>query len=151
MQKGLIDVVGQLFPKAHHRWCVGHKEANWAKTWRGGELKKLMWWSAWSIYTEEFEDQLKNMGSASEQAVKDLLWYPSKHWCRAYFDTVWKNFTCENNFTESFNKWILELQVGNEERIHVYYAHGEVSATFVRRCYWLLDKSMGALFKKDGL
>lgn len=34
------------------------------------------------------------------------------------------------------------LKVGNEERIHVYYAHGEDNSTFVRRCYWLLDKSL---------
>ncbi|KAM1723481.1 hypothetical protein COP2_022355 [Malus domestica] len=34
------------------------------------------------------------------------------------------------------------LKVGNEERVHVYYAHGEDSPTFVRRCYWLLDKSL---------
>ncbi|KAM3337436.1 hypothetical protein P3S68_031761 [Capsicum galapagoense] len=34
------------------------------------------------------------------------------------------------------------LKVGNEERIHVYYAHGEDSSTFVRRCYWLLDKTL---------
>lgn len=34
------------------------------------------------------------------------------------------------------------LKVGNEERIHVYYAHGEDSPTFVRRCYWLLDKTL---------
>ncbi|KAF5175820.1 Calmodulin-binding transcription activator [Thalictrum thalictroides] len=33
------------------------------------------------------------------------------------------------------------LKVGNEERIHVYYAHGEDSPSFVRRCYWLLDKT----------
>ncbi|XP_047319465.1 calmodulin-binding transcription activator 5-like isoform X2 [Impatiens glandulifera] len=33
------------------------------------------------------------------------------------------------------------LKVGNEERIHVYYAHGEDMPTFVRRCYWLLDKA----------
>ncbi|XP_023635492.1 calmodulin-binding transcription activator 5 isoform X3 [Capsella rubella] len=33
------------------------------------------------------------------------------------------------------------LKVGNEERIHVYYAHGNDNPTFVRRCYWLLDKS----------
>ncbi|XP_010487565.1 PREDICTED: calmodulin-binding transcription activator 6 [Camelina sativa] len=33
------------------------------------------------------------------------------------------------------------LKVGNEERIHVYYAHGEDKTTFVRRCYWLLDKA----------
>ncbi|KAJ0789383.1 putative transcription factor CG1-CAMTA family [Helianthus annuus] len=34
------------------------------------------------------------------------------------------------------------LKVGNDERIHVYYAHGEDQSTFVRRCYWLLDKSL---------
>ncbi|XP_073129164.1 calmodulin-binding transcription activator 6-like isoform X2 [Henckelia pumila] len=34
------------------------------------------------------------------------------------------------------------LKVGNEERIHIYYAHGEDKPTFVRRCYWLLDKSL---------
>ncbi|KAF1887591.1 hypothetical protein Lal_00040645 [Lupinus albus] len=33
------------------------------------------------------------------------------------------------------------LKVGNEERIHVYYAHGQDNTDFVRRCYWLLDKS----------
>ncbi|KAL5700921.1 hypothetical protein ACHQM5_026317 [Ranunculus cassubicifolius] len=32
------------------------------------------------------------------------------------------------------------LKVGNEEKIHVYYAHGEDNTGFVRRCYWLLDK-----------
>ncbi|KAI3687166.1 hypothetical protein L1987_80859 [Smallanthus sonchifolius] len=34
------------------------------------------------------------------------------------------------------------LKVGNDERIHVYYAHGEDQPTFVRRCYWLLDKNL---------
>ncbi|XP_059632783.1 calmodulin-binding transcription activator 5-like [Cornus florida] len=34
------------------------------------------------------------------------------------------------------------LKVGNEERIHVYYAHGQDEPTFVRRCYWLLDKTL---------
>ncbi|XP_060195395.1 uncharacterized protein LOC132624670 [Lycium barbarum] len=73
-------------------------------------MKKLIWWSAWSTYEEEFHDQLNSMGVVSEQAVKDLLWYPADHWCRAYFDTVRKNFSVENNFTESFNKWILEAR-----------------------------------------
>ena len=35
---------------------------------------------------------------------------------------------------------LVVMKVGNEERIHVYYAHGEDNTTFVRRCYWLLDK-----------
>ncbi|XP_038720181.1 calmodulin-binding transcription activator 5-like isoform X2 [Tripterygium wilfordii] len=34
------------------------------------------------------------------------------------------------------------LKVGNEERIHVYYARGEDNPNFARRCYWLLDKSL---------
>ncbi|KAF8401353.1 hypothetical protein HHK36_012287 [Tetracentron sinense] len=33
------------------------------------------------------------------------------------------------------------LKVGIEERIHVYYAHGQDNPNFVRRCYWLLDKT----------
>ncbi|XP_059283288.1 uncharacterized protein LOC132036896 [Lycium ferocissimum] len=43
MQKGLIDAVTHVLPKAHHRWCVRHIEANWSKMWRGIEMKKLMW------------------------------------------------------------------------------------------------------------
>ncbi|KAK8572062.1 hypothetical protein V6N13_047684 [Hibiscus sabdariffa] len=34
------------------------------------------------------------------------------------------------------------LKVGDAERIHVYYARGQENPTFVRRCYWLLDKSL---------
>ncbi|KAF8394646.1 hypothetical protein HHK36_020862 [Tetracentron sinense] len=37
------------------------------------------------------------------------------------------------------------LKVGNEERIHVYYAHGQDNPNFVRRCYWLLDKTQKQL------
>ncbi|OVA02553.1 IQ motif [Macleaya cordata] len=32
------------------------------------------------------------------------------------------------------------LKVCNQERIHVYYAHGQDIPNFARRCYWLLDK-----------
>nr|AXC59789.1 CAMTA transcription factor [Fraxinus velutina] len=34
------------------------------------------------------------------------------------------------------------LKVGDNERIHVYYARGEDNPNFVRRCYWLLDKTL---------
>ncbi|XP_047068881.1 calmodulin-binding transcription activator CBT [Lolium rigidum] len=33
-----------------------------------------------------------------------------------------------------------KLKIGNEERVHVYYARGEHNPNFFRRCYWLLDK-----------
>lgn len=43
----------------------------------------------------------------------------------------------------SFLIFLSFFQVGTEERIHVYYAHGEDNPKFVRRCYWLLDKYVG--------
>ncbi|XP_009621676.1 uncharacterized protein [Nicotiana tomentosiformis] len=111
MQKGLLDAISVIVPKANHRFCVRHIEANWAKkNKRGGEMRKMLWWCAWSTYDEDFKDQLKNLGSLSEQAVKDLLWYPPQSWCRAYFDTKCKNNMVDNNFTESFNFWILEAR-----------------------------------------
>lgn len=108
--QGLIGDGSALLPKAQHRWCAKHIEANWSKSWSGVQMKKMFWWYAWSTYGEEFEDQLKSMGSVSKKAVEGLLWYPPQHWCRAFFDTVCKNYSCENNFTESFNKWILEAR-----------------------------------------
>ncbi|RWW48979.1 hypothetical protein BHE74_00044910 [Ensete ventricosum] len=33
-----------------------------------------------------------------------------------------------------------KLKIGNEDRIHVYYARSEYDPNFYRRCYWLLDK-----------
>ncbi|KAJ4805771.1 calmodulin-binding transcription activator [Rhynchospora pubera] len=35
-----------------------------------------------------------------------------------------------------------KLKVGNDERVHVYYARGEDDPNFYRRCYWLLDKEL---------
>ncbi|XP_049414752.1 uncharacterized protein LOC125877524 [Solanum stenotomum] len=73
-------------------------------------MKKLMWWCAWSTYGEEFNDQLTILGTVSEMAAKELIGYPPQKWCRAYFDTKCKNQMVDNNFTESFNKWILEAR-----------------------------------------
>lgn len=73
-------------------------------------MEKLMWWCAWSTYEEEFNDQLTSLGTVSEKAAKELISYPRQKWCRAYFETKSKNEMVDNNFTESFNKWILEAR-----------------------------------------
>ncbi|XP_049386596.1 uncharacterized protein LOC125850800 [Solanum stenotomum] len=110
MQKGLLNAVTNVCPQANHRWCVRHIEANWSKNYRSGELKKLLWWCAWSTYEEEFKDQLTKMGELNKKAAKSLVSYPPEKWCRAYFDTKCKNFMVDNNFTESFNSWIVEAR-----------------------------------------
>nr|XP_009762227.1 PREDICTED: uncharacterized protein LOC104214272 [Nicotiana sylvestris] len=110
MQKGLMEAIKTVLPEAKHRFCVGHVESNWCKEYRGLEMKKLLWWSAWATYAEDFKDQLSKLGELKEAAVTVLLKYPPQSWCRAYFDTVYKNQGVGNNFTESFNSWILEAR-----------------------------------------
>ncbi|XP_049391435.1 uncharacterized protein LOC125855773 [Solanum stenotomum] len=111
MQKGLLEAVRTILPEAHQRYCAKHIEANWCKRWGKGELKKLLWWAAWSSFTEEFEDQLQEIKEVNGEAGQDLIdKYPPKAWCIAYLDTVCKNQVVDNNFTESFNAWILEAR-----------------------------------------
>ncbi|WMV13604.1 hypothetical protein MTR67_006989 [Solanum verrucosum] len=107
MQKGLLNAVENVLPLSNHRYCVRHVEANWMKRFRTGKMKKLMWWAAWCTYEEDFKDQLNALGALSEEAAKDLVKFPPQKWCRTYFDTVCKNQLVDNNFTESFNSWIL--------------------------------------------
>uniref|UniRef100_A0A3Q7G1B2 Transposase MuDR plant domain-containing protein n=1 Tax=Solanum lycopersicum TaxID=4081 RepID=A0A3Q7G1B2_SOLLC len=107
---GLIDAVVKVLPEAQHRYCVRHIESNWCRKWRSGQMRKLMWWCAWSSYVEEFKDQLNKLGKLSKDGARNLVKYPPKAWCRAYFDTQCKNMMVDNNFTESFNAWILEAR-----------------------------------------
>ncbi|WMV47622.1 hypothetical protein MTR67_041007 [Solanum verrucosum] len=110
MQKGVLDVVANVIPEAHHRLCMRHIKSNWCKKWRSGEEKKLMWWCAWNTYKEEFKGTLKVLGKVDEDLTSDLFHFPVIKWCRAYFDTQCKNVMVDNNFTESFNSWILEAR-----------------------------------------
>ena len=118
-----MDVVADVLPEAHHRFCMRHIESNWCKNWRSGEEKKLMWWCAWSTYKEEFKDTLKVLGKVDEDSASDILHFPVIKWCRTYFDTQCKNLMVDNNFTESFNSWILEARhksiIKNFEEIRV--------------------------------
>nr|XP_009792001.1 PREDICTED: uncharacterized protein LOC104239151 [Nicotiana sylvestris] len=89
MQNGLLEAVRIVLPLSNHRFCVRHIDANWSKRIRiSGEMKKYLWWSAWSTYEEDFKDQLKNLGELSVDIVKELLRYPPQNWCRSYFDTL---------------------------------------------------------------
>ncbi|XP_075112533.1 uncharacterized protein LOC107802516 [Nicotiana tabacum] len=126
-QKGLIETVQNVLPDSHHRFCVKHIEANWCKRWRTDEFKKLLWWSAWSSYEEDFKDQLKSIGELSKEADESLLMYPPRAWCRAYFDTMCKNQKVENNFTESVNAWLVEASPHSLKIYNEYFKIGTTS------------------------
>ncbi|WMV10242.1 hypothetical protein MTR67_003627 [Solanum verrucosum] len=106
-------------------WAVVDKETKRTWTWfmqhlqhslelQNGERLTFisdMQKAAWSSFTEEFEDQLQEIKEVNGEAGQDLIdKYPPKAWCRAYLDTVCKNQAVDNNFTESFNAWILEAR-----------------------------------------
>ena len=88
----LLEAVRTVLPKAHQRYCARHIEAYWCRRWGKGELKKLLWWVAWSSFTEELEDQLQEIKKVNGEAGQDLIdKYPPKAWCRAYLDNVQKS------------------------------------------------------------
>ena len=43
----------------------------------------------------------------SRGAAEGVVYYPPHTWCRAYFSSRSKSMVVDNNFTESFNSWIL--------------------------------------------
>nr|XP_009772460.1 PREDICTED: uncharacterized protein LOC104222839 [Nicotiana sylvestris] len=107
----LLGAVRTALPLSNHRFCVRYIKANWSKRIRiSREMKKYLWWSTWSTYEEDFKDQLKSLGELSVDDAKEVLRYPPQNWCRSYFDTLCKNQMVDNNFTESFNSWILEAR-----------------------------------------
>ncbi|KAK4337956.1 hypothetical protein RND71_042443 [Anisodus tanguticus] len=71
-----------ILPEANHRYCVRHIEANWMKRWRSGEMKNLMWWSAWSTYEKDIDDLLRKLGDIDEDVVKDSINYPLQTWLK---------------------------------------------------------------------
>ncbi|XP_059310901.1 uncharacterized protein LOC132062331 [Lycium ferocissimum] len=76
-----------------------------------GELKNHLWWCSWCTYKEEVQDHLSMMGKENKEAGEDLLnRYPAESWCRAYFDSVCKNWQVENNLVESFNNWVMNAR-----------------------------------------
>ena len=96
-----------VLPQAEHRWCARHIYQNWSKKWSGGVLKNKFFICAWSTFEEEFKDNLEKIGEVSVKAAEDLLRYPPHNWCRAYFSSRCKSMKVDNNFSESFNAWIL--------------------------------------------
>ncbi|KAH0695221.1 hypothetical protein KY290_021866 [Solanum tuberosum] len=77
--------------------------------------------------------------------ARDLVKYPPKACCRDYFDTECKNMMIDNNFTESFNAWILEarakpiIEMLEDIRVHVMRLLGEKKSKKLRT--WVTDFS----------
>ncbi|KAG5606327.1 hypothetical protein H5410_027819 [Solanum commersonii] len=106
--KGLTSTVNHLLPEVEHRMCARHILANWAKDWRGLEIRNQFWKCARSTFEVELKANLAHMALlGNEDIVPDLLHFDVKTWCKLYFKTDVKCDNIDNNMVESFNAWIL--------------------------------------------
>ncbi|KAM0835598.1 hypothetical protein ACQ4PT_062837 [Festuca glaucescens] len=113
-QKGLINVVNALFPKAEHHFCVRHLYQNFNKKFKGENLKNKLWAIARSYNMLNWRKNMDEMKALSPEAYDYLEEIDQKSWCRALgcTDTSKKAFFNElpkpdlllNNTCEVFNK-----------------------------------------------
>ncbi|KAK4710074.1 hypothetical protein R3W88_004587 [Solanum pinnatisectum] len=74
-KSGLRPLIGldvhSLKEKLRDMYCVLLVKTY--KRWGKSELKKLLWWAAWPLFIEEFEDQLQEIKEVDEEAEQDLI------------------------------------------------------------------------------
>ncbi|KAK8672002.1 hypothetical protein V6N13_110380 [Hibiscus sabdariffa] len=109
-QKGLKEVIEDIFPYAEDRKCVRHIYTNFKEKHKGQALKDVVWKAARATYLREFENAMDQLKSLSEAAY---IWIKGKNpaqWSRSHFSTRSKCGMLLNNHCESFNKSILEAR-----------------------------------------
>ncbi|KAF6158849.1 hypothetical protein GIB67_012492 [Kingdonia uniflora] len=79
-QKCLVEAVSQVFPHSNHRFCFRHMYKNFNQLYREPDAKTWL----------EME--------------------PYESWCRSYLDASTKCEHVTNNFSESFNNWIVKIR-----------------------------------------
>ncbi|XP_074265484.1 uncharacterized protein LOC141587918 [Silene latifolia] len=109
-QKGLLDALNRVVPKAEVRYYVRHMWSNFKLTW-SGEVYKDTFWSAARATTEaEFKAQMKGMEMLSKEAHQWLNKIPPSAWSRHAFSTQSTSNMLLNNLCESFNNVLREVR-----------------------------------------
>ncbi|KAL4325824.1 hypothetical protein GQ457_11G025620 [Hibiscus cannabinus] len=111
-QKGLIEVLLELFPHSQHRKCVRHLYSNFKNVagFKGKNLKDALWKAARSTYKKEFEDAMSELKTISPDAFNWLKEKDHSQWSKSHFRTLCKSDMLLNNFSECFNKLILDAR-----------------------------------------
>ncbi|XP_074304359.1 uncharacterized protein LOC141639069 [Silene latifolia] len=102
-QKGLIDAMNVIVPKAEIRYCVWHIWANFKLQFGGQAFKDSFWQVAWATTEVEYLAALEGIKFLSQPAYEYVKAIPPKHWSRHAFRTTCKSSMITNNLCESFN------------------------------------------------
>ncbi|XP_056691631.1 uncharacterized protein [Spinacia oleracea] len=87
-QKGLLEAIDEVAPKAEVRFCVRHIWANFKLKFSGTTYKEHFW---------------KAARASTKDAHKYLNAIPPQHWSRHAFNTTSKSNMLLNNICETFN------------------------------------------------
>ncbi|KAF9596723.1 hypothetical protein IFM89_012922 [Coptis chinensis] len=109
-QKGLVEAVPIVFPGNEHRFCFRHMYKIFKKEFKAQHLELLVWGAAKCYTKTGFERAMEKLGTECSQAKDWFLKENVETWARSHFSHVTKCEHISNNFSESFNSWILELR-----------------------------------------
>ena len=92
----------------YQRFCMRHVYANFQKYYKGDQLRDLFWTASRAYTRSECDTALNEIGRLCPQARQWIENIPGVHWSRAYFPEWLPCNYNQNNFTESFNKMIMD-------------------------------------------
>ncbi|KAL2526776.1 Uncharacterized protein Adt_11830 [Abeliophyllum distichum] len=108
-QKGLLNVIEEMYPQAEHRLCVSHMYTNFFRSeFRGLALKEILWKATKSTTVADYMFWMSEMEKQSKPAYEWLLKRDPKEWSKSHFLTKVKSDILLNNMCECFNKVVLE-------------------------------------------
>ncbi|KAL5574033.1 hypothetical protein UlMin_023630 [Ulmus minor] len=109
-QKGLLDVLRELFPDSEHRHCVKHLHNNFMVHHKGLFLKQLMWSVGNCVFIHNFQQEMEKMKMDSPSAFEWLAAKDPRHWSRAFLREGAKCDMFCNNMCEAFNSAIVQAR-----------------------------------------
>lgn len=108
-QKGLSNVIDELFPESEHRFCVRHMYTNFFdKGFKGKTLKDLLWRAAKSTTVPDFRYWMEQIRQLNEAAYNWLMERHPSEWSKSHFRTHSKSDMLLNNLCEVFNKMLID-------------------------------------------
>ena len=99
-----------LMPGVEHRYCVRHMYANFKDSYKGKELKDLMWSAARAYTVQEFERHMDVIKGINADAYTWLMNESPTLWARCTFSCSNKCDMLRNNISESFNHFIKDAR-----------------------------------------
>ncbi|KAE8734640.1 Detected protein of unknown function [Hibiscus syriacus] len=109
---GLVDSILELYPNVEHITCVRHLHSNFKNVegYKGKALKDSLWKASRATTVRDFDRAMSEIRGTSEDACNWLKSKDAAMWSKSHFSIRSKCDLLLNNFSECFNKMIMEAR-----------------------------------------